>query len=77
MKDLVFLVPNPFSDFKKKEIALSYFANSISNYNNQINKYKVPAFSETPQGVLDSLRDSFFVKQQLEELESVFFVPKR
>lgn len=72
-----FLIRNPFSDFKKKEIALSYFANSISNYNNQISKYNVPASPETPQDLLDSLRISSFVKQKLEEQDNIYLFQKK
>ncbi len=72
-----FLIRNPFADYKKKEIALSYFANYIRNYNNEISKYKVPSSPEVPQDILDSLRISSFVKQKLEGQDNIFLFQKK
>lgn len=71
-----FLTFNPHTDIKRKEKALSYFASNISNFNKQIEIYKVPASPETPQDLLDSLRIASFVKQQLEEKEGVYLFQK-
>lgn len=71
-----FLTFNPHADFKRKEKSLSHFASNISNFNKQIECYKVPATPETPQDLLDSLRISSFVKQQLEEKEGVYLFQK-
>ena len=67
-----FLTFNPHTNFKRKEKALSYFSSNISNFNKRIECYRVPATPETPQDLLDSLRISSFVKQQLEEKEGVY-----
>lgn len=72
-----FLTFNPHTNFKRKEKALSYFASNISNFNKQIECYRVPATPETPQDLLDSLRISSFVKQQLEEKEGVYLFQKK
>lgn len=72
-----FLTFNPHTNFKRKEKALSYFASNISNFNNQIECYRVPATPETPQDLLDSLRISSFVKQKLEEQDNIFLFQKQ
>lgn len=72
-----FLTFNPHADFKRKEKALSYFASNISNFNKQIECYRVPATPETPQDFLDSFRISSFVKQKLEEQDNIFLFQKK
>lgn len=72
-----FLTFNPHADFKRKEKALSYFASNISNFNKQIECYRVPATPETPQDLLDSFRISSFVKQKLEEQDNIFLFQKK
>lgn len=72
-----FLTVNPHTDIKRKEKALSYFASNISNFNKQIECYRVPATPETPQDLLDSLRIVSFVKQKLEEQDNIFLFQKK